>query len=119
MSSPLLAGEHQQLSVTDQQLSDGVLEAAAGLDGGANSVDPLSRNGLDALLASNHEGERVERMSGPLGTMAAWFSATPMGQYQRAGKSVSGNAEARQKPAFATFQGSGLGSGGERWHVVI
>jgi len=60
------------------------------------------------LLAVDHEGECVERMSGPFGTMAAWFSATPMGQYQRARESVSGNAEAHQESAFAALQGGGL-----------
>ena len=48
-------------------------------------------------------------MGGPFGTMAAWFSATPMGQYQGAGESVSGNAETRQESAFAALQGGGLG----------
>jgi hypothetical protein len=96
------------LSVDDKQLGDGVLEAAARFDGGADSVDPLSRNGLDALFAVDHEGEYVERMSGSLDTMAAWLSATPMGQHQGAGESVSGNAEARQEPPLAALQGGGI-----------
>ena len=108
MSAPLFACEHQQLSVNNQQLGDSVLEAAAGLDCGADSVAPLRRNGFDVLLAVGHEGECVERMGGPFGTMAAWFSATAMGQHQGAGESVSGNAEARQEPAFAALQGGGL-----------
>jgi len=51
MSTPLLACEHEQLSVDDEQLGDGVFEAAAGLDSRADSVDPLHGNGLDVLLA--------------------------------------------------------------------
>jgi len=109
MSTPLLAGEHEQLSIDDVQLGDGILEAASGLDSGADSVDPLRRNGFDVLLAVDHEGECVERMSGPVGAVAAWFSATPMGQYQGARESINGNAEARQEPAFAALQGGGLG----------
>ena len=97
------------MSVNDKQLSDGVLEAAAVFGGGTDSVDPLRRNGFDVLLAIDHEGECVERMSGPFGTMATWFAATPMGQYQGAGESVRGNAKARQEVAFAAFQGGGLG----------
>ena len=121
MSTPLSAGKHEQLSVDDEQLGDGVLEAAAGLDSRADSIDPLRGNGFDVLLAGDHEGECVERMSGPLGTMAAWFAATPMGQHQGAGESVSGNAEARQESAFAALQGGGLGPYGRVWncHLIV
>jgi hypothetical protein len=65
MSTPLLAGEHEQLSVSSKQLGD------------------------DA--------------------MAAWFPATPMGERKGTRESIGGNAEARQKPALAAFQGSGFG----------
>lgn len=121
MSAPLLAGEHEQLRIEDVQLGDGVLEAASGLDSGADSVDPLSRNGFDVLLAVNHEGECVERMSGPVGAVAAWFSATPMGQYQGAGESIDGNVDARQEPAFAALQGGSLGPCGRVWiqHLMV
>jgi len=94
MSPSLLTGEHEQLSVDDQQLGDGVLESAAGLDSGADSVDPLGGNGFDVLLAVDHESEGVERMSVPLDAMAAGFSTPPMGEHQRSRESVSGNAEA-------------------------
>jgi hypothetical protein len=103
MSTPLLAGEHEQLSVDDEQLGDGVLEAAASLDSGADSVDPLSGDGFDVLLTVDHEGECVERMSGAFGTMAAWFPTAPMGEHQRAGESVWGDPEACQQRAFTTF----------------
>jgi hypothetical protein len=96
------------LSVDDKQLGDGVFEAAASLDSGADSVDPLSGDGFDVLLTVDHEGECVERMSVPFGTMAAWFSATPRGEHQRSRESVSGNAEARQESAFAALQGGGV-----------
>jgi hypothetical protein len=82
------------LSVDDKQLGDGVLEAAASLDSGSDSVDPLSGNGFDVLLAVDHESEGVERMSIPLDAMAAGFSTPPMGEHQRSRESVSGNAEA-------------------------
>src|SRR5271166_4558185 len=49
-------------------------------------------------------------MSGPLGAMAAWFSATPMREHQGSRESVWGNAEAHQKLTFATLQGRGLGA---------
>jgi len=110
MSSPLLTGEHEQLSVDDKQLGDGVLEAAAGLDSGADRVNPLSGNGFDVLLAVDHESERVERMGGSLGAMAARFPAPPMGENQRSRQSIGGNEEVRQKPTLAALQGSGLGS---------
>ena len=121
MSTPLLAGEHEQLSIDGVQLGDGILEAASGLDSGADSVDPLRRNGFDVLLAIDHEGECVERMSGPVGAVAAWFSATPMGQYQGTGESINGHAEARQEPAFAALQGGGLRTYGRVWacHLTV
>jgi hypothetical protein len=121
MSTPLLAGEDQQLSVNGKQLGDGVLAAAAGIDSRADSVDPLRRHRLDVLLAVGHEGERVERMSGPLGAMAAWFPATPMGEHQGSRESVGRDTEARQKPTLAAFQGSGLGSHREVWrgHLIV
>ena len=57
MSTPLLAGEHEQLGIDGKQLGDGILEAAGGIDSRADSVDPLSRNGLHVLLAIDHESE--------------------------------------------------------------
>jgi hypothetical protein len=96
MSTPLLAGEHEQLSVDDEQLGDGVLEATASLDSRADSVDPLGGDRFDVLFTFNHKSECVERMSGPFGAMAAWLPATPMGEHQRAGESVWGNPDARQ-----------------------
>jgi hypothetical protein len=57
MLTPLLAGEHEQLSVDGKQLGDGILEAVGGIDSRANRVDPLSGDGLDVLLASDHESE--------------------------------------------------------------
>jgi hypothetical protein len=57
MSTPLLAGEDEQLSVNGKQLGDGVLADAAGVHSRADSVDPLRGHGLDALLAIDHEGE--------------------------------------------------------------
>jgi hypothetical protein len=53
--------------------------------------------------------------------MAGWFSATPMGQNQGSGESVRGNAEARQEPAFAAFQGAGLGPYGRirNGHLIV
>jgi len=121
MSTPLLTGEHKQLSIDGEQCGDGVLEGASSLDSGADSVDPLRRNGFDVLLAVNHEGECVERMSGPVCAVAAWFPATPMGQYQGAGESINGNAEARQEPVFASLQGGGLGPYGRVWvwHLIV
>jgi hypothetical protein len=71
MSPPLLAGEHEQLSVNGKQLGDGVFEAATGIDSRADSVDPPGRNGFHVLLAVDHEGEGVERMTGFLGAMTA------------------------------------------------
>jgi hypothetical protein len=56
-STPLLPGEHEQLSVDGKQLGDGVFEAAADIDRRADSVDLLSGNGLDMLLAGDQEGE--------------------------------------------------------------
>jgi hypothetical protein len=99
----------------------GVIEAAAVFGGGTDSVDPLRRNRFDVLLAVDHECECVERMSGPLGTMAAWFCATPVGQNQGAGESVRGNAEASQEPAFAALQGGGLGPYGRigTCHMIV
>ena len=67
----LLAGQHEQLSVDDKQLGDGVFEAAAGVHGPTDHVDPIQGSGLDVLLAVDHEGERIERMAGSLGAMAA------------------------------------------------
>ena len=55
MPPPLLAGQYEQLSVDGKQLGDGVLEAAASIDRRADSVDPLSWNGLDVFLAVDHE----------------------------------------------------------------
>jgi hypothetical protein len=98
------------LGVNDKQLGDGVLEAAAVFGGGTDSVDPLRRNRFDVFLTVDHECECVERMSGPFGTMAGWFSATPMGQNQGAGESIVGNVEARQESALAALQGCGLGA---------
>jgi hypothetical protein len=95
MSTPLLASEHEQVSVDGKQLGDGVLEAAGGIDSRADSVNPLSGNGLDVLLALDHKSERVERMSGPLGAMAAWFPTTPMREHKGPRESVWRNAELR------------------------
>ena len=121
MSPALLAGEHQQLSVDDKQLGDGVFEAAAGLDSGTDSVDPLRRNGFDVLLAVDHESECVERMSVPLSAMATRFPASSMGEHQRSRESVGGNVEAGQKATPATFQGSGIGSRRGVWssHLIV
>jgi hypothetical protein len=57
MSTPLLACEHEQLSVDGKQLGDGILEAAGGIDSRTDRVDPLSGNGLDVLVAIDHESE--------------------------------------------------------------
>jgi hypothetical protein len=57
MSTPLLAGEHEQLSVDGKQLGDGIFKAAGGIDSRTESVDPLSGNGLDVLLANDHVSE--------------------------------------------------------------
>ena len=57
MPAPLLAGEHEQLSVDGKQLGDGILEAASGIDSRTDRVDPLSGNGLDVLVALDHESE--------------------------------------------------------------
>ena len=57
MSTPLLAGEHEQLSVDGKQLGDGLLEAAGGIDRRTDRVDPLGGNGLDVFLAIDHESE--------------------------------------------------------------
>lgn len=120
MSPVLSTGQHQQLSVDDKQLGDGVLEAAAGLDSGTYSVDPLRRNGFDVLLAVDYESECVKRMRVPLGAMAARFPAPSMGEHQRSWESVGGNAEARQKATLAVFQGDGIGSRrGVRSHHLI
>ena len=121
MSTPLLAGEHEQLSVDGKQVGDGVFEAAAGIDSRADGVDPLSGNGLDVLLAVNHEGERAERMSGPRSAMAAWFPATPMGERKGTREGIGGNAEAHQKLTFAAFQGRGLGPDRGEWfrHLIV
>ena len=115
MPPPLLAGQHEQLSVNGKQLGDGVLEAAAGSDSRADSVDPRGGNGFDVLLAVDHEGEGVERMSSPLGAMAAWFATPSMSQHQRPGQSVGGDAKTGQQRAFATFQRGGVGSDGRYW----
>ena len=57
MPTPLLAGEHEQLSVDGKQLGDGILEVAGGINSRAAGVDPLRGNGLDVLLAIDHESE--------------------------------------------------------------
>src|ERR1039458_3102660 len=103
MSTPLLAGARRQLTVDGKQLGDGILETAGGIDSRADSVDPLSGNGLDVLLAIDHESELVERMSGPLGAMTAWFPTTPMREHKGPRESVWGNAESRQQLTFATL----------------
>jgi hypothetical protein len=110
-----LTGQHEQLSVDDKQLGDGVLEAAASFDSRADSVDPVSGNGFDVLLAVDHESECVERMSGALSAMTAQFPAPPMGEHEGPRKSVGRDAEARQKPTLAAFQGGGLGSHRRIW----
>jgi hypothetical protein len=56
----------------------------------ANSVDPPGGNGFDVLLAADHECERVERMSGPIDAMAAWFATPSMSRHQRPRQSVGG-----------------------------
>jgi hypothetical protein len=121
MSPALLAGKHQQLSIDDEQLGDGVFEAAAGLDGGTDSVDPLRRNGFDVLLAVDHESECVKRMSLPFGAMTTRFPAPSMGEHQRSRESVGGNVEARQKATLAAFQGDGIGSrrGVRSNHLIV
>jgi hypothetical protein len=57
LSTPLLAGEHEQLSVDGKQLGDGILEVAGGIDSRADRIDPLGGNGLDVLVAFDHESE--------------------------------------------------------------
>ena len=57
MPTPLLAGEHEQLSVDGKQLGDGILEAAGGIDSRADRVNPLRGNGLDVLPAIDHVSE--------------------------------------------------------------
>ena len=118
----LLAGQHEQLSVDDKQLGDGVFEAAAGVHGRTDRIDPLPGNGLDALFAIDHEGEGVERMAGFLGAMATWFPAAPVTQRQRSGQCVPGDPpQARQKRALATFESGGIGSSGSRcfFHLIV
>ena len=118
----LLAGQHEQLSVDDKQLGDGVFEAAAGVHGRTDRIDPLQGNGLDALFAIDHEGEGVERMAGFLGAMATWFPAAPVTQRQRSGQCVPGDPpQARQKRALATFESGGIGSSGSRcfFHLIV
>jgi hypothetical protein len=57
MSTPLLAGEHEQLGIDGKQLGDGILEPPGGIDSRADRVDPLGGNGLDVLPAIDHESE--------------------------------------------------------------
>ena len=57
MPTPLLAGEHEQLSVDGKQLGDGILEGSGGIDSRADRVDPRGGNGLDVFLAIDHESE--------------------------------------------------------------
>jgi hypothetical protein len=104
----LITGQHQQLSIDGKQLGDCVLESASGVHGWADRVAPLSGNGLDALLPIDHEGKGVERMAAPIGAMAAWFAATPLGACERPWESVGRNPEAGHKASLAALQRSGL-----------
>ena len=54
-----------------------ILEAAGDFDSRADSVDPACGNGLDVVLGIDHESERVEGMSGPLGAMATIVRLSP------------------------------------------
>src|ERR1700694_452062 len=59
-------------------------------------------------------------MSGPLGAMATWFPATPMGEHQRPGQGVRGNPKTCQKRAFTTFQRGGIEPDGRRHdHLIV
>lgn len=80
----LLAGEHQQPGVEDQQLGGGFLKAAARINPRANRGDPVGGNSLDALLAAGPESEGPERMAVPVGAVTGRLSAAAVGKRERA-----------------------------------
>jgi len=69
LPTPLLAGEHKQLSVDGEQLGDGVLKLRPHPPP-AKGVGPFGGNGLDVLLAVDPEvSDRTDEQA--LSAMAA------------------------------------------------
>lgn len=90
----LLACEHQQLGVDEQQFGGGLLKVPARLDPRTNGVEPVGGNGLDTLFAAGHESKGPERMAVTADAMTGGFSAAAVGKRKRAGKSVGREMEA-------------------------
>jgi hypothetical protein len=118
--APLIASQHQELSIDDEQLRNRIFERTAGLHGWPNRIDPVARDGLHALLPVGHEREQAQRMAKPGGAMTGGFATTPMREDERAGQSVGGDAKLGQQKPFATFQTSGARA--RRWigcHLIV
>jgi hypothetical protein len=53
--APLIASQHQELSIDDEQLGDRIFESTAGFHGWADSIDPVAGDGLDMFLPVGHK----------------------------------------------------------------
>jgi len=118
----LLASEHQQFCVDRQQFGRDAFELSSGLDTWTNGVEPVGRNGLDALFAGGHEGEGGERMTITFGTVAGRFSAAAMGNRERAWEGSLGEMKASQQKAGATAEAGSFRAVSERRvhaHLIV
>jgi hypothetical protein len=53
--APLIAFQHQELRIDDEQLRNRIFERTAGFHGWPDRIDPVARDGLHALLPVGHE----------------------------------------------------------------
>jgi hypothetical protein len=97
-------GKHQKLGVDQQQFGGGFLAVPARFHSRTNRIDP-SRGMLSPRFLPPAIKVRVqERMALAFGAMTGGFSATAVGQRQRAWQGVIGEAETGQKPARMAAQ---------------
>jgi len=91
----------KKLGVGDEDLGDRFLELSAFFDPLADRLHPILGNAFDSLPSLDHEGEEPEGMSLGVAAMTVGFAATAMGEGQRTGEAVGGEAQASQQAPVA------------------
>lgn len=106
----LVSGEHQQLSVDEQQFGGSFFKGPAGLDARTNDIEPVGRNGFDTLRATSHKSESPERMAVAFGAVAGGLSATAVRKRKRPWKGITGDLEASDEEAGAAAKAGCFGA---------
>jgi len=105
----LLAPEHEQFGVGGEDLPEGVLKLAAGLDAALDLLGPGGRDSFDALLAAGHKGQEPDGVALLLSTVASGLAAAAVGQAERAGQQIIREVEPADQFKLALAEARGLG----------